>query len=101
MEDLCERIPLFCKFVFSNLDDKSLTKCTEASRRLKESLDKERLLWLRIIKRKSIHFNEHSKLWKKAVEKTPVKILKNLAVAIDQFFNWTSSEYKVPSSLDI
>ena len=101
MEDLCERIPLIYKFVFSNLDDKSLANCREASRRLKESLDKERLLWLRIIKLNSIHFNEHSKLWKKAVEKTPVEILKYLAIAIDQFFNWTSSEYKVPSPLNI
>ena len=77
MEDLCERIPLIRKVVCSNLDDKSLTNCREASRRLKESLVKERLLWLRIIKRNNIYFNEHSKLWKKAVDKTPAEILKN------------------------
>ena len=97
MEDLCERIPLIFKFVFSNLDDKSLTNCRETSRRLKESLETERLLWLRIIKCNSTHFNEHSKLWKKAVEKTPVDILKTLAVAIDPFFNWTSTEFRVLS----
>ena len=80
-------VNIFNKGIFSNLDDKSLTNCREASRRLKESLDKERLLWLRIIKHNSNHFNEHSKLWKKGVEKTPVEILKYLAIAIDQFFN--------------
>ena len=90
MEDLCERIPLICKFVFSNLDDKSLTNCRETSRRLKESLDTERLLWLRIIKCNSTHFNEHSKLWKKAVEKTPLENLKELAVAVDQFFKYAT-----------
>ena len=50
MEDLCERIPLLGKLVFTNLDNQSLTNFREVSRRLNESLDKERLLWLRIIK---------------------------------------------------
>ena len=101
MEDLCERIPLLAKFVFANLDDQSLTNCRKASRRLNASLDSERLFWMRIIKLNRSHFTEHSKLWKKAVQKTPVEILIHLAVAVDRFFKWTSTEYRVLSSLEI
>ena len=101
MEDLCERIPLLAKFVFTNVDNQSLTNCRKASRRLNVLLDSERLLWMRIIKLNRSHFTEHSKLWKKAVHKTPVEILKNLAFAVDRFFKWTSTEYRVLSSLEI
>ena len=86
MEDLCERIPLLGKLVFTNLDNQSLTNFR--SRRLNESLDKEKILWLRIIKNHKRNTTEYSKLWKKAMEKIYVKNFKELAVAVDQFFKY-------------
>ena len=90
MKHLFESIPLLGKLVFTNLDNQSLTNCKEVSRKLYESLDKERLLWIRIITNHKCNTTEYSKLWKKAVEKTPLENLKELAVAVDQFFKYST-----------
>ena len=49
MEEVCQRFPLVAEKIFRNLDHKSLTTCKEASRKLKDSLKKGKLLWKQMI----------------------------------------------------
>ena len=51
MEDLCQIVPLLSQIVLNNLDDQSLANCKIANRELKEFLEDEKLLSIRIIKK--------------------------------------------------
>ena len=49
MEEECIRFPFMAENILKNLDFMSLVKCKEASRKMKECLDKGRVLWKQMI----------------------------------------------------
>ena len=49
MEEVCIRFPFMAENILKNLDFMSLVKCMEASRKMKECLDKGRVLWKQMI----------------------------------------------------
>ena len=71
MEDLCQIFPLVSQIVLNNLDDQSLANCKIASRELKEFLEDEKLLSIRIIKKYQKNLELFSDSWKKAIQNTP------------------------------
>ena len=86
MDMLCKRFPLVKKKVLNNLDDQSLTRSKEVNRGIAESLEDERFYWIRIIKKYAGNFEGHEESWKEVIYKTPVDIIKQLAIAVKQFF---------------
>ena len=97
MEDLCERFPLLSKMVFENLDDQSLVKVKESSRKINNHLQNERLYWIRRIKKHIGYFKKFADAWKKVIDKTPVKNVRKLAITVESYFNfsdYTDDRYK-------
>ena len=85
MEVLYQRFPLVAQKVMNHVDDETLVNFKEAGRNNAEFLGKERFYWLRIIQRYNCLIVELQEVWKKVVRKTPVEIIKELAVAVHQF----------------
>ena len=91
MEDLCERFPLISKMVFENLDHQSLVKIKESSWKINNHHQNERFYWIRIIKKHVEHFKGFTDAWKKVFDKTPVKIVRKLAIIFDGYFNFSDN----------
>ena len=85
MEELCQRFPLITKNIMNHVNNETLVNFKEAGRNNDEFLRKERLYWIRIIRRYNCLFGELHEVWKKVVRKTPVEIIKELAVALHKF----------------
>ena len=86
MEDICKRFPHLAKRIFDQVDDQSLNFCKQISEEVLEYLDKEKFFWIRIIKKYQRRLKDFPKLWKPVIEKTPVEIVKQIAIAVSQFF---------------
>ena len=86
MENLCQRFPHVIMLVLDNVDDKSLVNCRKASKEMSEFLPIERFYWIRIIKHYSVYFGSFENCWRKVINKTPVEIIKQLAVEVQEVF---------------
>ena len=100
LEKICERFPVLCGKILTNLDDKNLVNIKVVSRKLCSLVQNERLLWIRNIKKfisaehalgiwicgcrffpKSVNYKISEK-WQHVINKAPVQFLKELAIAI-------------------
>ena len=90
MEDLCKRFPLLGKMVFENVDDENLVKFKESSREINNHLQNERYYWTRIIKKHGEYFEEFADSWKKVICKTPAESVKELALTVEGYFNFSN-----------
>ena len=86
METLCKRFPHLAGRIFDQVDNKSLNKCKEISGEVLEYLDHERFFWIRIIMKYQKNLKDFPKLWKPLIDKTPVAKVKQIAIAVSQFF---------------
>ena len=89
LDNLCEKFPVLCEMIFNNLDDQTLTKCKEVSRKLRSVLEKDRFYSIRVIKginKNDNGFLEHySEAWEIVLYKAPITVVKSLAVAIQEY----------------
>ena len=91
LDTLCKQFPVLCEMIFNNLDDQTLTKCKEVSRKLSSVLDNSRFYSLRVIK--GINKNDDRggfledfrESWEIVLQKAPIKIVKSLAFAIQEY----------------
>ena len=88
MEIIFKRFPLIRQRVFKNLDNQSLTRIIEAKRGFAEFLKIERFFWIRIIKKYVRHFEGIEDLWREVLHRTPVGVIKQLALAVEEFFKF-------------
>ena len=86
MEYLSKRFPLATQTVLNNLDDQSLTQIKEASREIEGFLNNERFYWIRIIRKHIKNFKGFEESWNEAIRKMPVDFIKQLAIAVQKFF---------------
>ena len=86
MEKLCQAFPCIGKMIFMTLDDQSLVRIIEASRKLAEFLESQRFYWIRCIKIYDGHFAGFEISWKQVIKKTSVTVIKELTVAVKKFF---------------
>ena len=86
MENLCKRFPHLAAQVFDQVDDQSLNNCKEMNRGVLEHLDNERFFWIRIIKKYQKRLKDFPKLWKPVIDKIPVETVKQIAIAVSEFF---------------
>ena len=95
MEIIFKRFPLIRQRVFRYLDNQSLTRIIEAKRGFAEFLKIERFFWIRIIKKYDRNFEGVEDSWKEVLHRTPIDVIKQLALAVEKFFNSYSSEHQV------
>ena len=86
MENLCIRFPVASEMVLKNLDDPSLKRSKLAGRGMAKFRETEKIYWIRIIKKYIAHFKGHEESWREVVNKTPLDIIKQLAIAVQEFF---------------
>ena len=82
MENICERFPVITQMILNNVDDRSLINFKETSRDNDEMLKSERFYWIRIVKKYNGKFEEFYESWLKVINKSPVEIVKELALAV-------------------
>ena len=83
---ICQRFPLVNRMVLTKLENQSLTRCIEASRGISEIIENEKFYWLRIIKNHKTHFKGFEEFWKEVTNKIPINTIRQLALAVRQFF---------------
>ena len=89
MEEVSNRFPSLVHMILENVDNESLVKFKETSREMSEFLINDRFYWIRILKKHGKYFKEFADSWKKVIDKTPVKIVKELAMTVEDFFNYS------------
>ena len=85
MEEIVLRFPVIAKQIFEQLDNQDLIKFREVDKPFCSSIDQNRLIWNRMIKKYIKDDNKFRKSWKLVMEKVPVKILEDLAMTTKKF----------------
>ena len=86
MKEFLERFPGLGRKIFNQLDNQDLIKCKEVSRYQCKFLEDDRLVWTRVIKKYNANHVEFKDAWKLVVDKVPVEIVKEIAIATKQFY---------------
>ena len=81
MDVIQKRFPTLAVNILNILDDQSLLKYKESNRENCEFLGQERFYWIRILKKYNEYFETSKETWKKAIYKSPCRIVKKLAMA--------------------
>ena len=82
MDIFCTKYPTASEAILKNLDDKSLARSKKVSREISSFMDeKGRIFWIRSIKNLKENFKGGEESWKQVANKTPVAVLKKLAIA--------------------
>lgn len=77
---------MLAKKLLQNLDAQSLVNFKETSRDIYSVSTNERAYWLRIIQKHNVNLLDFQSSWKKVLNKIPMEILKQLAIATWKFF---------------
>ena len=85
MEEVCQRFPLIAQKILNHVDIETLINFKEAGRTNAAFLEEERFYWIRKIHRYNGLFGEFQEVWKKIVRRTPVEVIKEVAIAVHQF----------------
>ena len=83
MENLSNRFPHLSERIFTHLDDQSIVKIQNSSKKLYHFTQSNRLYFLRIIHKYNESLNKQS--WTKVVTQTSTRIVKKLALALVEF----------------
>ena len=86
MEMIFQRLPLLGEKISKNIDVESLVKLRESSKELAKSIDDERFYWIRIIKHYKDNLQAFQENWMIILDKIPIIIVKDLAIATQKFF---------------
>lgn len=84
-EDLMCRYPTLNEMIVDKLNNQDLAELKQASQEISTVLNNSKAIWIRLIKSHigNIKYNA----WQLVVEKTPTPIVRDLAVAVREFFN--------------
>ena len=87
------RFPRLIESIIKELDNKSLSKCREIDRSLCEIIDQQKFFWLRRIQMYPECIVRFYNLWKLTIERTPLEILKRLALVASNIFQFGSRDH--------
>ena len=86
-EDLMCRYPTLNEMIVDKLNNQDLAELKQASQEISTVLNNSKAIWIRLIQSHVGNINElRNWTWKLVVEKTPTPIVKDLAVAVREFF---------------
>ena len=86
MEEIFMRFPRVSQRILNNLDNQSLIRSKEVSRVIAEYVENEKFYWIRIIKKYAGNFEGFEESWKEVIRRTPLDIVKQLALTVEEFF---------------
>ena len=86
LDIICKRFPRVSQRILKNLDDQSLERSNEVSQGIAQVLNNERFFWIRMIKTYVYKFQVDEQSWNEVITKTPVKIIKQFALAVKKYF---------------
>ena len=86
------RFPHLIESILKELDNKSLSKCREIDRSLCHHIDQQKFFWLRRIQMYPECIVMFYNLWKLTIERTPLKIIKRLALVANNIFQFGSRD---------
>ena len=101
MEEICLRFPTVSILIFRNLDNRSLVTCRLVNKQWMGFIDNTKTIWIRMIYKciateNGNIVNQHEEEWTKVFRKTPVRIIKEMAISVCKYqfhvpFNFTKS----------
>ena len=95
MENITERFPNVAKAIFSKLDNKYLVEANGVCSSWKNSITSQKFYWIRIIQAHIDDGHEFTSIpWQKVLLKTSVEMVKELSIAVYQFYQFDKSRYK-------
>ena len=97
MDEILLKFPVIAQQIFERLDNQDLIKFREVDMTFCSSIDQNRLIWTRMIKKYIKDNNEFRKSWKLVMEKVPVKTLEDLALTTKKF--GTEYEEKIKNQM--
>ena len=86
MDNLFCRISYLAESIFAEVDNKALANCKIVSETWASFIDMKKVKWFRIILKYAKNMNEFSDHWKILMGRTPVKIVEETALTIEEFF---------------
>ena len=90
MESIFEKIPDLGDKIIKELDNQTLVKCKEVQRSWNKFINKEKILWFRMIQKYIGVKNEFSIAWRKVLTKVPADFVSQVAITTQQFHAlWT------------
>ena len=96
MDIVHKRFPHLTKNILKHLDIQSLNRSKEANRDMAKCLNNEKFYWIRIIEIYKENFEGFEEAWREILYKIPLDMVKQLAIAVQQFFkHHTSKEFRV------
>ena len=87
IDTILSRFPFVAREIFSELDNKSLIKCRKVSFPLQNFIDNEKFIWIRRMQKYRESMKEFLEQWKQVIRNTPVDHVKELSLAVSQFFD--------------
>ena len=86
MDTMILRIPYIAQLIFVEVDDKTLANCKTVSETWVSFIGMKKNEWLRIILKYAGNMTEFADHWKLLLRRTPVKIVKEIALTVEDFF---------------
>lgn len=97
VENFFMRFPAICDKIFSQFDPQSFETCRTLSRFWHNQIDQSRIFWIRKIQFYTENYIQYKAEWKTVTKKVPIKVLKDLTIALKTFRpdvreDWKKSE---------
>ena len=86
MDNLFCRISYLAEAIFAEVDNKALANCKIVSETWASFIDMKKVKWFRIILKYAENMTEFSDHWKILMGRTPVRIVEETALTIEEFF---------------
>ena len=93
MENILERFPVVAKNIFNNLDNQSLVRAKNVCRTWRNSITSQKFSWIRKIQTVIDDEQEFTSNWQRVLVRTSVETVKELSVAVHQFYQLDESRY--------
>merc|ERR1719266_2309568 len=87
LEDLCERIPQIGEEILRGLDDNTIANFTLVSKTIHSFIGKQKVFWIRKIKKYVGQDGELPEMWKKLLHQTQQEMVKEMSDTVYDFFH--------------
>ena len=87
IDTILSQFPFVAGDIFNQLDNISLIKCRKVSVPWQNFIDNEKFSWIRRMQKYSDSMKEFLEQWKQVIRNTPVDPVKELSLAVLQFFD--------------
>ena len=87
IDTVLSRFPNIAQDIFKELDNKSLIKCRKLGVPVQNFIDNEKFIWIRRMQKYRESMKTFLEQWKQVIRNTTVDHVKELSLAVSQFFD--------------